>query len=286
MTIAEAFDTFRSKLELTDAERKKTAARHPNVRQAIAKELDLIEDFLTGSYKRDTKIRPLSDIDLFVVLHWGKYSDIYYKNGDPSKILYRLKSILDKAYPETPVKVQNRSVNLDFSDFGFDIVPAFRNETGFYWIPDRNKGAWIKSKPKHHESILTIANNKCNLKLKPTIKMFKCWNRNNGEKLKSFHIEAMSLKIFKEGIDTSFQKGIRRFFDWADFYLDYPCYDPADGTNQIDDYLTSTERTDVKCKLRNAKNEADKALIYEINGRDTEAVHIWRNLFGYPFPSI
>lgn len=285
MTVTEVFETFRKRLELTEAERKRAAARHPNVRETISKGLELIEDFLTGSYKRDTKIRPLSDIDLFVVLHWGKYSDIYYNNGDPSKILYRLRSILKRAYPQTPIKIQNRSVNLDFSDFGFDVVPAFRNEAGFYRIPDRNKGIWIKSKPKHHDSILSSANSKCDLKLKPIIKMFKSWNRSNREKLKSFHIEVMSLKAFKDGIDTSFQQAIRRFFDWTDFSLNYPCYDPANTTNQIDDYLTSTERTNIKSKLQNAKSEAGKALGYERNERHNEAIRRWRDLFGYPFPS-
>lgn len=284
-TVTEAFAEFKSRLELTPAEREKAASRHPGVRTAIGEVWDLIEDFLTGSYKRDTKIRPLSDIDLSVVLNGDEYGDLYYYgNQGYARVLDDLESILHKAYLRTPVRVQSHSVNLDFSDFGFDVVPAFRDKGGFYWIPDQDRGKWIKSYPKHHTKIPSEMNDLCDGKLKPVIKMFKCWNRNSGDILKSFHIEALSLKIFREGIPTSFQEALSHFFYGASFYMDYQCYDPADGAKQIDDYLTSVQRVRLKTELESSWDEANMALDLEAEGQHSLAVSVWKELIGKPFP--
>jgi hypothetical protein len=67
----EAFDKFRRRLELSEVERRDAARRHAEVRECIRGGFDIKTDFLSGSYKRHTKTKPLKDVDVLFVL--GKF---------------------------------------------------------------------------------------------------------------------------------------------------------------------------------------------------------------------
>ena len=58
----------RARLELNEKEQKNASARHTEVRDYLATEFKVDRSFLTGSYARYTKTKPLKDIDIFFVL--------------------------------------------------------------------------------------------------------------------------------------------------------------------------------------------------------------------------
>jgi tRNA nucleotidyltransferase (CCA-adding enzyme) len=66
----QAFKRLRRNLELTALQDKTVATRQQKVREAVAAQLTVVEDFLTGSYRRQTLIGPLNeaDVDIVVVL--------------------------------------------------------------------------------------------------------------------------------------------------------------------------------------------------------------------------
>jgi hypothetical protein len=64
----EAFDKFRRRLELSETERRDAARRHGEVRECIRGGFEVKTDFLSGSYKRHTKTKPLKDVDILFVL--------------------------------------------------------------------------------------------------------------------------------------------------------------------------------------------------------------------------
>ncbi len=68
--VLDAFERFRSNLELTGLQESAVAERQLSVRAAVTRELTVIDAFLTGSYRRHTLIAPLStaDVDVIVVL--------------------------------------------------------------------------------------------------------------------------------------------------------------------------------------------------------------------------
>lgn len=74
-TVTQAFTTFKSNLEITDLQSSTVSTRQQNVRDAVTRELTVLNSFLTGSYSRSTLIAPLSlaDIDLFTVLDSSYY---------------------------------------------------------------------------------------------------------------------------------------------------------------------------------------------------------------------
>src|SRR5258708_38801737 len=68
ITVTEAFDKFRQRLELSETERKSAIKRHTEVRECIRGTFGVDRDFLTGSYDRHTKTKPLKDVDIFFAL--------------------------------------------------------------------------------------------------------------------------------------------------------------------------------------------------------------------------
>ncbi|HMO87456.1 MAG TPA: nucleotidyltransferase, partial [Lacipirellulaceae bacterium] len=68
ISVDDAFKKFRSRLELTDREQEDASRRHNEIRDYLKTKFDIDRDFLTGSYKRWTKTKPLKDVDIFCVL--------------------------------------------------------------------------------------------------------------------------------------------------------------------------------------------------------------------------
>src|SRR5205085_10944422 len=87
LTVPEAFEKFRSRLLLTDSEQKDASRRQQKIREQVRDGLGVERDFLTGSYGRNTKTKPLKDVDIFLVL---KESESDYLTRPPDAILDRL----------------------------------------------------------------------------------------------------------------------------------------------------------------------------------------------------
>jgi Second Messenger Oligonucleotide or Dinucleotide Synthetase domain len=68
LSTRDAFDKFRKRLELSDTEQKDAARRHADLRECVRSGFDIKNDFLSGSYRRHTKTKPLKDVDVVFVL--------------------------------------------------------------------------------------------------------------------------------------------------------------------------------------------------------------------------
>src|SRR5882724_1969619 len=110
-TVQEAFENFRSNLELHPDEQADASARQIEIRTVMKKSFDVEHDFLTGSYKRWTKTKPLKDVDIFCVL--GQ-RDRYYRDKQPSALLAAVETVLAQEYGSDCVSRQRRSVTVDF----------------------------------------------------------------------------------------------------------------------------------------------------------------------------
>lgn len=108
--IEDAFGSL-SKLELNDQEQKNASLRQNEVRDYLDTKFSIDRSFLTGSYARYTKTKPLKDIDIFFVLN-AKEND--YRSKAPSVVINDFHESLAEKYGEKAVKKQGRSVNIDF----------------------------------------------------------------------------------------------------------------------------------------------------------------------------
>ena len=109
----EAFRKFRSRLELTQKEQDDAARRQKEVRGVMNAAFKIADDFLTGSYRRWTKTKPLKDVDILCVFHDDERPK-YRNNKHPSEILVAVERVLIDKYGRENVHRQRRSVTVDF----------------------------------------------------------------------------------------------------------------------------------------------------------------------------
>ncbi len=284
-TILQSFSTFKSNLEITGLQQETVPTRQNNVRDAVKRELVVLDSFLTGSYSRSTMIAPLSeaDIDIFVIL-----SSEYYKKDGQAKLLDKVKTVVKKTYTKTPKISRNgQAVTITFTDFFVDIVPAFNRKGGGYLIPNSAIGEWIATDPKAHVKIMSEHNKKHNGNLVPLVKMIKCWNRNISFSFNSFHLEVMALQIFDGVKITDSTSGARYFFDKAKDYVKKKNPDPAGYNDDVGAYLyTDAKISGAVSNLTTAYNRAVKAESFAKENNIAEAVDEWKKIFGNKFPAF
>jgi SMODS domain-containing protein len=241
-SVGEALEKFIQSLELTERQRDEVSRQHTMVREELRKRLRQKTDFLSGSYSRHTAIRPLHDIDIFVVL--GDVSSMPAEN--PDMALKRVRQALEEAWPnkELPI-LQQHSVHLEFTTSGieFDVVPAYQlSGQEVYLIPERQTGRWIRSNPRRHQELSTQFNERAGKKLKPLIKALKHWNRQQGSSpLGSFHLEVMSYDAFPSP-PAGYLEGLEALYTHLAQRVMRTCPDPAGLGADVDARMTPGQR--------------------------------------------
>src|SRR4051794_22063486 len=108
----QAFDKFRQRLELSEREQKDAEKRHAEVRDCIRGGFRIDTDFLSGSYRRHTKTKPLKDVDIMFVL--GK-DERGRRDKPPIETLRAFEACLKKKYTgQDQVEMGRRSVTVEF----------------------------------------------------------------------------------------------------------------------------------------------------------------------------
>jgi predicted nucleotidyltransferase len=296
LTTNEAFRKFKSKLELNQREQDNASSREKEVRGHLDTKFSISSDFLTGSYARWTKTKPLKDVDIFFVLDPNKHN---YRAKAPSVVLTDFYDALVDKYGGKATKKQGRSINVDFgvhvdaddnTDYrimSVDAVPAFESGDD-YEIPDNDLGKWIKTNPKIHAQKATAAHQAYSSEWKGLVRMVKYWNNNpkHGEKpiKPSFLIEVMALEVLHGGFGGSFDREIQGFFaTLADRIFDtWP--DPAGLGPPISDGMDQQRKAQARDLLRAAEREAAFAIDLARKGRQGDSLKAWRALFGPKFP--
>lgn len=294
LSTKEAFQKFKSRLELSKTEQEDASRRQKDVRTVIDADFDIEKSFLTGSYGRNTKTKPLKDVDIFFVL--GE-NEKWRKSKAPVDTLDAFKSTLIEEYGASKVDVDHpnrRCVTVEFDSavptvaedgkvLSIDAVPAFASGSG-YEVPDRILGKWIKTDPTVHKQKATDKNSELGGNWVPLVKMLKAWNRTHGKPIKpSFLIEVMAHDLVSVPFG-SFPSELRRFFSAAFDTVESNWPDPAGYGPPVSDQMHSTQLRTAKQALRDAEKLAARASKLEQQGKQGEALRAWRDLLGDYFP--
>lgn len=154
-----------------------------------------VDTFLSGSYVRDTAIRPKSrqgelqrpDVDIIVVTSHTT-SDV------PSDVIDQLhQALLDSGYKS--LRKNRRSVSVFLATVDMDVVPIIKAaDSDGYLIPDKELGKWLSTNPPGHTAWATAVNKKADSRFKPLVKLLKWWRREHLAGLKrpkGFILEAL-----------------------------------------------------------------------------------------------
>ena len=288
LTISEAFDKFSERLEITPTEEKAASRRQQDIRALLGEAFDIEHDFLTGSYRRETKTKPLRDIDIIIVL-----ADRSYLDRPPSDVLISVEAVLAPTYGEDRVETDRRAVRVDFGAdllgdvtgqdvVSFDVVPAFADGEN-YLIPDDVLEEWISTNPKVHAEKATAANLAFAKQWKPLVKMIKSWNDHHGKPIDpSFLIEVMALDIMAGTWGSDRPRELRQFFATAHDRIGERWPDPAGVGPDVSDTLHDTPGAldAARAALRAAEQTCTRAIQLQRTGRIGEALDAWQDLFG------
>jgi hypothetical protein len=291
-SVPEAFEICRQRLEITATEQNEAARRQKEVREHIREAFEVDRDFLTGSYARHTKTKPLKDVDIFFVL--GK-AEARRRADQPRKILDAFQKCLEKHYDAEQLVRGRRSIEICFAKPGsapsngenvlsVDVVPAFALGD-HYEIPDDVTGKWIETNPETHKAKATAKNKLLDQKWIPLVKMLKGWNVTAGKPIKpSFLVEVMALDLV-EGPVHSYPDAIRRFLASAADRIHEQWPDPAGLGPPVSDQMTKALCDAAEIACREAEKRATRAFRAEAQGRTGEAIALWHELLGPYFPT-
>lgn len=297
LSTEEAFAKFRSRLELNDKEQEDASRRQREIRVHMDESFDVQEDFLTGSYARHTKTKPLKDVDIFCVLGEEEH---HYREKAPSRLLEAVETALSSKYGKEAVTRQRRSVSVDFGVrpdaedktnyrvVSFDVVPAFA-VGAHYEIPDTGvnggRGGWTKTNPRIHAEKAIGAQRAYSDEWKGLVRMMKYWNNHHDRSIQpSFLIEVMALAVLHPPYGGERAREMQFFFDTLGSRIHETWNDPAGLGPPVSDAMDSTKRAAAQAQLRAGERSAAHAIAFVRQGRQGEALRAWRELLGPLFP--
>ena len=280
--VDDAFKNLKSNLEITPTESQLAQTRHRLVRKHIEASWELVEDFLTGSYKRDTKTKKLKDVDIFVVID-PKGPQGALADGSGTAAVLALRDLLAERWDDLDADDNVVTVNYSGEDVAsYEVAPVFARSGGGYSMPDG--AGWMDTDPKEQEALVTAKNKACNAKFVPFVKMVKGVNREAGDPIEpAFLLEVMALDLVIEPFG--------QYRDEIRFYLasvadrivdDWP--DPVGLGRDVNAGVGIGRRRELSEIVRGWLAVAEEALQLEYEGKERAAVEMWRQLFGWRMP--
>ncbi len=186
-----------------------------------------LDSFLTGSYKRNTAIKEIKDVDIIVILN--KPATFIEPNDDVKELYNLLKKSFENSdmYEIKEVEQQQRSIKLIWrfkndedneirkEELTLDVVPAIRSSDGSnynLWIPDKNLNKWIKTNPQGHIDKITEKNQGSTdingqKPFIPFVKILKFWKSESykvPKKPKGFLLECIAYHSWNNHADNWF----------------------------------------------------------------------------------
>lgn len=254
-----------------------------------------VETFLSGSYKRDTAIRPRTvdgevsrpDVDIIVVTN-------HSLSDSPSDVIETLYQTLYENYDD--IRRQTRSVGIFTAIADMDVVPIIApyGRDGTLYIPDRKEATWLVTNPPGHTTWTTEVNTLTGGRFKPLVKLVKWWRRINptiSKRLKGFVVECIVAEcmsrteanyplLFKGLFETIVDR-----YQWSISAGEVPSIaDPAVSGNSVTNGTTFDAFSGFYNKVQTHLEIMERAL--DISDRDPEKeLGLWRQIFGPRFPA-
>ena len=249
-----------------------------------------VNDFLSGSYTRDTSIRPRKtadgherpDVDIIVVTN-------YSQQDHPQTVLNQLcRALEDGDDGFTVERINKRSVRIVTWQAEMDIVPVIAVNDG-YLIADRDTAGWTRTNPPVHTKWSSDQNKLFDGRFKPLVKIFKWWRRENptSRRPKGFVLEVLTAlhapkneKHFGEAFTKLLENIYAAYAAMASIGMKPFIEDPAIRGNDILAKVTIAQWQAFIEKVRVYAGYARRA--QKTDDMD-EATMLWRRVFGDRF---
>ena len=295
MTTQQQFLDFLWEIEPSTSTVDACSSAHNTLREALRTDENFsklhVETFLSGSYRRDTAIRPQKidgvlqrpDVDIIVVTN-------HTEDDDPHDVLDALhQALVDAGYAN--LKVNRRSIAVTLAGVDMDVVPVIEDGDA-YLIPDIELKDWLPTNPPAHTQWTVDVNRAAAGRFKPLVKLVKWWRRYHLSAMrrpKGFILECLVAKHMnysQANYETLFVEVLEAVRDNYAIYVALSqvpfLEDPGVPSSNVFSNVTFDEFKTFYAKVkehaalaRKAKDEID----------DDEALKQWRSILGQRFPA-
>jgi hypothetical protein len=306
MTLQEAFQEAKTRLELDESFSELVTQKHNAVRSFVQNSGIVPNTQLIGSLQRRTRIQPrtedIFDIDILVIL--GEFSQWTPSGITPSMALNQLQSIVTSSerYGSMGPAVDAPVITFEYADgVKVELVPAYKDKIGAcfdgtptvkgrgFWVP-KSTGFWELADYDYEADLVTSVNQKNDELIIPTIKMLKAIKRKHFPTMSSFHLEIIATQVLPArislrkvlGLPTDFSDLITDFFSVVDFNrLSLPTKmlgscSPVVAIDLNDKLIIANKFTEISRYLNSISQTAS----------ESEKIAKWRELMDEVIPSI
>ncbi|RJQ53114.1 MAG: nucleotidyltransferase [Nitrospiraceae bacterium] len=305
LNITQAFNLFKSKLELSQSFQEEVTTHHNAIREWIESYDSTIETKLIGSLQRKTRIQPWSedifDIDILVIL--GSFYNWLPSGGiKPEDALEKIEDIVTEhgTYEKLGVETDNPTITFEYEDnVKVELVPAYLDQIGKapdgtstlpvgrgYWIPKNNK--WVIADYDYDAEHIASSNENSDGYLIPIIKILKAAKRNLFPMMKSYHLEVIAASLIliiinyykEQKWQINYPSLVYNFFLLGKDEVLKAANIPASKSPSSDGYMSITEKQGLSTLFDKIAEHCKKTFAMS----DNEAIEAWRKLFDAPFP--
>lgn len=300
MTPNTVFEDFLRDIEPSRTTKANASSAHSTLRDFLAQHEEFCEvherTFLSGSYKRDTAIRPKvaegelerPDVDIIVVTN----HDLADAPAGVVDLLYKTLN-----GPYSTVRKQQRSVRVETAKAVMDIVPIIApyGDGGPFYIPDRKLKEWLQTNPERHTQWTTETNQAAGGRFKPLVKLLKWWRREKptvSKKPKGFVMECITAECMDKDekqygslVAKTLEGVASRYEYWIQLGIVPRIEDPGVPGNSVTEGITfaAFKGFHVKAEAHAERARRAEALAEEDPNKATE---LWRRIFGDRFPEL
>lgn len=215
-----------------------------------------------GSIAKGTAVNCGYDIDIGILFNNEDFKTLKDMFDD-------VKKTLENEYGKANTREQNVSIRVELNNHEIDVVPGQRisnNETNINLYINRDDNNRLKSNLHTHVDEIK------NFEELETIKLLKIWKIRKGFKFKSFGLELMTKKAFKDqnlsGLDNKFKYMMNYIVDNIDEIV---IIDPANSNNNIADTIKTTHKEQIKKYAKRAlkciENNSWKTIFDDSDGQ-------------------
>jgi hypothetical protein len=286
------FTELLADIEPSSTTKSNASSAHNGIRDYLCDHEDFAErwrdDFLAGSYARDTAIRPRNgsdgqdrpDVDIIVVTNFST-------SDDPESVLNELSRALDDEYEVE--RINKRSVRVVTTQAEMDIVPVIESGTS-YLLPDRDLGRWKATNPPAHTTWSSQQNEASGGRFKKLVKLMKWWRRENptSKRPKGFALEILVANHAPK-TEAHFGEAFAKMLE--SIYAQHGAlaeagYKPtiADPGLPGSDILDKVTVPQWKAFMEKVRVHAEFARRAQKEEDMEEATRLWRRVFGDRFP--
>lgn len=289
--VATRFDKLLEALQPSPRDVERSQKHVSTIRTRIQNRFEVSKTLWVGSHAKQTAIRSISDIDVFVVLRRDEL-----KRGDgyvqPKTVLKWVRDELDDCFRQTWVGRDGMAVVVAFGQgqYSVDVVPAMylgQHGSGMplFEIP-HPENRWLTTSPEAHQRFFRDANERAGRRLQRIVQLVKHWlhSRVNPIPLQAFHIEMVLAAAGSGSTPGSYSYHLANALRALAIRKGAALRDPLGISGSILAAKTDAKRELVTKALKHAAAHAVAAVHAENRGDTHEAIRQWQIVFNDAFP--